>query len=117
MTPRERIAADHPGHVIGYSAAHDRKACIICDVWVEAQCRCGGDRCEEYPDAPERPSMTTLEPLMPAGDDGSDEPTVFAYTPDDRMCGTILLDEQPWARFCGVAGLAIDGSPREDVAP
>ena len=57
MKLRERIARDHAGHMIGRSNAHDRTCCITCDVWVEPPCRCGGDRCEEYSDAPERPSM------------------------------------------------------------
>ena len=66
MTLADRIAAEHAGHEIGRSNDHDRTACITCDAWVEPQCRCGGDRCEEYPDAPERPSLARIEVLYTA---------------------------------------------------
>jgi len=61
--------------------------------------------------------MTNTPSTDPAPvDEGDeiDEPTAFAYTPDDRMHGPVVLDEASWKRFCEVAGLNLDGSPRED---
>lgn len=51
----------HRGHRIGHAPEHDRMACITCDAWLEDACRCGGDACEEFTPAPERPSMARVE--------------------------------------------------------
>lgn len=60
MPRTHAAAAFHAGHRFAYADAHDRMACVTCDEWVEAQCRCAGDRCAHFPDAPERPSMAAL---------------------------------------------------------
>ena len=51
----------HRGHRIGHAPAHNRKACITCDAWLEPACRCGGETCAEFEASPERPSMARIE--------------------------------------------------------
>lgn len=56
----------------------------------------------------------------PVDDDDDDDEmgiTAFAYTPDDRMDGPIMLDEESWARFYAAAGLNLDGSPATKDPP
>lgn len=56
--------------------------------------------------------MTDTPSTDPAPVDEPDEPTAFAYS--QSMSARITLDEAAWKRFCEVAGLNLDGSPRED---
>ena len=41
--------------------------------------------------------------------------TAFAYTPDERVGSSIVLEPAAWARFCELAGLSLDDSPTEDA--
>ncbi len=61
MPRKHTAAAAHDGHTFARADRHDRMACVTCDAWVEPQCRCAGDRCARFPDAPERPSMAALD--------------------------------------------------------
>ena len=61
MSRKHTAAAEHDGHTFARADAHDRMACVTCDVWVEPQCRCAGDHCEFFTDAPARPSLAVLE--------------------------------------------------------
>lgn len=47
----------HVGHRVHYSTRHDSEACLDCDAWVEAPCRCKPEDDCPFPwPRPEKPS-------------------------------------------------------------